>query len=121
MTLRQHIAKAVKYWLWVGLVSFVILPLWFAAWWFIGFPPGGDASLLDPTTVRIDQILGISLHAVLAPARLLLARTPLFPSTTFGTATYWFATLVLVAIFWGTLIYIFIQFYRYARLRHQKV
>jgi hypothetical protein len=120
MTLREHAAKTGKYWLWVALVSIVVLPIWFSAWWLIGFPPGGDASELDSTAERISQILGISFHAILAPAQLLLRHVRIFPDSTSGAAFYWLATLLVVSAFWATVIYVLVQLYRYVRLRHAK-
>jgi hypothetical protein len=123
MTIREHAAKAVDYSIRVALISIVVVPIWFCAWWFIGFPPGGDASELDPTSDRISQILGISGFVFLSPAYasaklLQLAHVPSDPL--FGLL-YFGAGIISVPAFWGTLIYLLVQLYRHVRLSRQQV
>ena len=119
MTIRQHVEKAVDYAIRVGLVSLFVLPVWFCLWFSIGFPPGGDASELDPTSARISQILGLTGFVVISPAyasSVLLGWLHVPSGVPFG-ALYWVAAVLSVPTVWGTVIYLFVQLYRRVRLR----
>jgi hypothetical protein len=123
MTIREHATKAVDYSVRVALIGIVVFPIASCAWWFIGFPPGGDASELDPVSDRTSQIIGISGFVFLSPAYasaklLALAHVPADPR--FGLV-YLLAGIISVPLFWGTVIYLLVQFYRHVCLRREKV
>jgi len=119
LTIREHAAKAVDYSIRVALISIVVLPIWFCAWWFIGFPPGGDASELDPASDRISQILGISGFVFLSPAyaSAKLLQFAHVPSDPLFDLVYFLAGIISVPTF----IYLVVQLYRHVRLPRQWV
>ena len=123
LTIREHAAKAVDYSIRVALISIVVLPIWFCAWWFIGFPPGGDASELDPASDRISQILGISGFVFLSPAyaSAKLLQFAHVPSDPLFDLVYFLAGIISVPTFWGAVIYLVVQLYRHVRLPRQWV
>jgi hypothetical protein len=117
MTLREHATKAVDYSIRVALISIVALPIAFCAWWFIGFGPGGEAP--DPTSERISGIIGISGFVFVSPACLsakLLAFAHVPADPLFGLV-YLVVAVVSVPAFWGTVIYLVVQFFGYLRKR----
>ena len=116
MTFREHSVKAVSYSIRVALISIILLPLAFCAWWFIGFGPGGENP--DPSSERISGIIGISGMVFLTPAfacanLLEFAHVPADPL--FGLL-YFLAGIISVPLFWGIVIYCLVQLYR--RIRH---
>ena len=123
MSLREHATKAVDYSIRVALIRIVMVPAWFCLWWFIGFPPGGDASELDATSARISQILGIIGVAFVSPAYLCFQALAFLhvPSDAPFGLLYVLAAIISVPAFWGAVIYLAVQFYRHARLSHHKV
>ena len=124
MTLREHATKAVDYSIRVALISIIVVPIWFCAWWFIGFPPGGDGSELDPVSDRTSQIFGIAGYVFLFPAHALamfMAWSHIPSSGALSGLFYFVASFILVPVFWGTVIYSIVQFYRHVCLPRQKV
>jgi hypothetical protein len=97
------------------------VPLWFCAWWATGFAPGGDVSLLDPTSAHISQILGIAGFVFVTPAytcALLLSWLHV-PADVPFSLVYWLAAVISVPAVWGTLIYVCVQLYRHVRFSRQ--
>ena len=122
MTIREHAGRAVDYAIRVALISLVVVPIWFCLWWFIGFPPGGDASELGPTSAGISQILGVIGFVFVSPAYLcfqVLAFLHIPSDVPFGLL-YVLAAVISVPAFWGALVYSLVHFYRHARLSHHK-
>ena len=118
MTIQEHAGNAVDYAIRVALASVVVVPIWFCLWWFIGFPPGGDASELDPISARISQFLGISGFVFISPAyacAVLLSWLHVPSDVPFGLI-YWLAAVISVPAVWGTVIYLLVQLYRHVRL-----
>lgn len=123
MTLREHTTKALDYSIRIALLSLIVVPIWFCAWWFIGFPPGGDASELDATSANISRILGISGFVFVSPAYFcfqVLAFLHIRPDVPFGVV-YVLAAVISVPAFWGALAYSLVQISRHARLSHHNV
>jgi hypothetical protein len=123
MTIREHAARAVDYAIRVALISIVIVPIWFCFWWFIGFPPGGNAPELDATSARVAQILGIIGFVFVSPAYLCFQVLEFLhiPSEVPFGLLYVLAAILSVPAFWGTLAYFVGQSYRHARLSHHRI
>ena len=123
ITLREHAAKATDYSIRVALMGIFIAPIWFCLWWFTGFPPGGDASGLDPISDRVSQVLGFTGFMFLSPAyasSVFLGLLHISARGPFGELLHLLVGFVSVSVFWGTLVYSLVQLCRYVRLPPQR-
>jgi hypothetical protein len=124
MTLREHATKVVDYSIHVAWISIIMFTSGFCAWWFIGFPPGGDASEMDPISGRTSHVLGIAGYVFLFPAHVLaILMTWLhIPSSGVLSGVFYFvASFILVSLFWGTVIYALVQAVQHLCLRRKEV
>jgi hypothetical protein len=120
MTLGEHATNVVDYAIGVAVISIIAIPVWFAAWWFIGFHPGEER---HPTLDMISGDIWLAGVVFASPARassLLLESLYVSASGPIGGLVHWVAACISVPLFWGTVAYSFVQLCRYMRLPRQR-
>ena len=110
MRIREHIRRAFGYSIRIALVSVVAIPVWLCLWWFSGPHP----TPRDFPFGVLPHVIGIPAIVFLSPAYFLI-RLAYAARISGGIMLDWLVGLIFVWVFWGTILYCVVQFYRYMR------